>query len=403
MSETAGPRPARWGLLLSFAALVAATQVLWLSYAPVTTRAAEALGVSEGAIGDLAVINPVMYVLLAIPAGRWADRRFGLALSTGAGLTAAGALLRAVNPDSYAWALAGQVVLSVGQPLVLNATTKVAARWFPAAERTRAIAVGAGAQFLGILLAATTAGALMDAGGLSLLLGVHAAFATVGALAVVVALALVPATYAVDAGPAPSLRWLRHDRLLLKLAALLFVGVGLFNALATWLDPILSDLGMTGSGGLLIATTTVAGLVGTAVLPDLAARRDRRRTVLLTTTGLAVVVFPLVSVLPSVLLVGVALAVVGFFLLAGLPIALDWSELEAGPDRAATATGFLLLAGNLGGAVLVLAVQAVVGNPYLALGAFAVLALPGVLVASRLPDHSGAHRDVETGATDVAP
>ena len=403
MSETAGPRPARWGLLLSFAALVAATQVLWLSYAPVTTRAAEALGVSEGAIGDLAVVNPVMYVLLAIPAGRWADRRFGLALSTGAGLTAAGALLRAVNPDSYAWALAGQVVLSVGQPLVLNATTKVAARWFPAAERTRAIAVGAGAQFLGILLAATTAGALMDAGGLSLLLGVHAAFATVGAVAVVVALALVPPTYAVDAGPAPSLRWLRHDRLLLKLAALLFVGVGLFNALATWLDPILTDLGMSGAGGLLIATTTVAGLVGTAVLPDLAARRDRRRTVLLTTTGLAVVVFPLVSVLPSVLLVGVALAVVGFFLLAGLPIALDWSELEAGPDRAATATGFLLLAGNLGGAVLVLAVQAVVGNPYLALGAFAVLALPGVLVASRLPDHAGAHRDVETGAADVAP
>ena len=69
MSETAGPRPARWALLAAFAALVAATQVLWLSFAPVTTRAADALGVSEGAIGDLAVVNPVMYVLLAIPAG----------------------------------------------------------------------------------------------------------------------------------------------------------------------------------------------------------------------------------------------------------------------------------------------------------------------------------------------
>ena len=267
--------------------------------------------------------------------------------------------------------LAGQVVLSVGQPLVLNATTKVAARWFPATERTRAIAVGSGAQFLGILIAATTASALMDAGGLSLLLGVHAAFAAVGAVALVVALALVPPAFAPDAGPAPSLRWLRHDRLLLKLAAMLFVGVGLFNALATWLDPILADLGMPNAGGTIIATTTIAGLVGTAVLPDLAARRDRRRTVLLTTTVLAVVTFPLVAVLPTLWLVAVALAVVGFFLLAGLPIALDWSELEAGPERAATATGFLLLAGNLGGAVLVLVVQVVVGNPYLALGAFA--------------------------------
>ena len=412
MSEAApGPRldpvhrvrAARWPLLIAFAALVASTQVLWLSFAPVTTRAAEALGVSDGAIGDLAVVNPVVYVLLAIPAGRWADRRFGLALSTGAGLTAAGALLRVANPDSYAWVLAGQIVLSVGQPLVLNATTKVAARWFPATERTRAIAVGSGAQFLGILLAATTAGSLMDAGGLPLLLGVHAAFATLGALALVVALALVPPTFAADAGPAPSLSWLRHDRLLVKLAAMLFVGVGLFNALATWLDPILADLGMPGSGGLIIATTTVAGLVGTAVLPDLAARRDLRRTVLLVTTVLAVVTFPLVAILPSLWMVAAALAVVGFFLLAGLPIALDWSELEAGPERAATATGFLLLAGNLGGAVFVLAVQVVVGSPYLALGAFALLAVPGVLVARRLPSHAGSHRDLESSAAaDVA-
>ena len=397
-------RGARWPLLLAFAALVAATQVLWLSYAPVTTRAADALGVSDGAVGDLAVVNPVLYVLLAIPAGRWADRRFGLALSTGAGLTAAGALLRAVDPGSYGWALAGQVVLSVGQPLVLNATTKVAGRWFPATERTRAIAVGSGAQFLGILLAATTAAPLLDAGGLSLLIGAYAALATAAAIALVVALALVPPAFAAEAGPAPSLSWLRHDRLLLKLAALLFVGVGLFNALATWLDPILEDLGMAGSGGIIIATTTIAGLVGTAVLPDLAARRDRRRTVLLTTTVLAVVIFPLVAVLPDVRLVALALAVVGFFLLAGLPIALDWSELRAGPERAATATGFLLLAGNLGGAVLVLAVQAVVGNPYLALGGFALLALPGVVVASRLPAHAGSHRDPgRSGSRDVTP
>jgi predicted MFS family arabinose efflux permease len=304
-----------------------------------------------------------------------------------------------VKPDSYGWVLAGQLVLSAGQPLVLNATTKVAARWFPATERTRAIAVGSGAQFLGILVAATTAGPLLDAGGLSLLLGAYAAFATAGALALVVTLALVPPAFAPDAGPAPSLSWLRHDRLLLKLAAMLFVGVGLFNALATWLDPILEDLGMPGSGGTLIAITTIAGLVGTAVLPDLASRRDKRRTVLLVTTVLAVVAFPLVSVLPTVWLVGAALAVVGFFLLAGLPIALDWSELAAGPERAATATGFLLLAGNLGGAILVLVVQVVVGNPYLALGAFALLAVPGVLVARKLPDHAGAHRDDESSAT----
>jgi hypothetical protein len=79
------------------------------------------------------------------------------------------------------------------------------------------------------------------------------------------------------------------------------------------------------------------------------------------------------------------LAVEGFFLLAGLPIALDWSELDAGPTRAATAAGFLMLAGNLGGVVLVLLVQVLIGQPYLALAAMAAIAVPGIFLAARLP------------------
>ena len=315
-----------------------------------------------------------------------------------------GALLRAVNPDSYGWVLAGQVVLSVGQPLVLNATTKVAARWFPATERTRAIAVGSGAQFLGILIAATTAGALMDAGGLSLLLGVHAAVATVGAVALVVALALVPPAFAPDAGPAPSLSWLRHDRLLLKLAAMLFVGVGLFNALATWLDPILADLGMPNAGGTIIATTTIAGLVGTAVLPDLAARRDRRRTVLLTTTVLAVVTFPLVSVLPTLWLVAVALAVVGFFLLAGCPS--PWTGPSSRParagrhgDRASCCWPATSAAPSSCSSC-----RSSWATPTWRSGRSPCWPCPGVIVASRLPSHGGSHRDDESAATrDATP
>jgi hypothetical protein len=45
----------------------------------------------------------------------------------------------------------------------------------------------------------------------------------------------------------------------------------------------------------------------------------------------------------------------------------------------------LLLAGNLGGVVLVLIVQAVLGNPYLSLGALSVTCLAGFALATRLP------------------
>jgi len=82
---------------------------------------------------------------------------------------------------------------------------------------------------------------------------------------------------------------------------------------------------------------------------------------------------------------GAVLFVAGFFLLAGLPVVLDWSELHAGPERAGSAAGFLLLAGNLGGVVLALIVQAVIGNPYLSLGVLVLAGVGGLVLATRLP------------------
>lgn len=385
-------RHGRWYVLTAFGLLVACTQVLWLSFAPITTQAHQVLEVSEGAIGDLAVINPIMYVVLAIPTGRWLDRRFGSALVAGALFTAAGAVIRTIGPFSYAWLFAGQLVLSIGQPLVLNASTKIAARYFPPDERTGAISIASAAQFVGILVAAMTSPALLDAGGLRLVILTDAAI-TVAAAAAVIAALRVPPSFATDATARVPLGWLRHDRLMWRLAGLLFIGVGLFNAVATWLDTILGDLGHPGTGGTLIAVMTVAGIAGAAVLPNVAARRDRRRELLAVTIVVTVLVFLGMALVHSVLFAGIALALEGFFLLAGLPVALDWSELDSGPVRAGTATGFLLLAGNLGGAVLVLLVQLAIGNPYLALVTMSVMAVPGVALAAGLPDHVRSHRD----------
>jgi len=377
-------RASRWTVLVAFGLLVACTQLLWLTFAAVTDQTSAALHVSQGAVGDLAVVNPLLFVLLAIPAGRWLDRHFGAALTAGAVLTSAGALLRVVDTHSFGWLLAGQLVVSAGQPLVLNASTKVAARYFPERERTAAISVASAAQFVGILAAALTSGPLVSAGGLTLLLTVHAAMTVAVAVAVVAALRL-PAAFPVQAPPHESLSWLRHDRLLWKLAGLLFIGVGIFNAIATWLDSILTKFGHGGLSGPLIALTTVAGIAGAAVLPGIATARDWRRGMLLVAVVTTAVVFALLALVHAPVAFWVALAVEGFVLLACLPVTLEWSEVHVGPARAGTAVGALLLAGNLGGVVLVLLVQAVVGSPDVALLVMAATALPGIAVALRLP------------------
>src|SRR5262252_9437602 len=253
-THTVGPvRTNRWLILAGYALLTACTQLLWLAYAPITTQAHRAMGVSSGAVGDLAIIFPLVYVILALPAGRWLDARFGQALGLGAVLTAGGGLLRLAGPSSYGWAVAGQFVIAAGQPFVLNSITKVAARYFPARERTAAISVGSVALFAGILAAVLSGGPLFDAGGLTRLLSVQVAV---------------------------SLRWLRGDRFMWVLAGLLFVGMGVFNAVATWLDSILTHFGHGGASGALIAIMTVGGIAGGALLPGIVAGRDRRRTML---------------------------------------------------------------------------------------------------------------------------
>src|SRR5215467_6029211 len=374
----------RWVILGGYALLTACTQLLWLAYAPITAQAHQVMGVSEGAVGDLAIIFPLVYVILALPAGRWLDTRFGQALSLGAVLTAGGGLLRLAGPSSFGWALAGQIVIAAGQPFVLNSITKVAARYFPASERTVAISIGSVALFVGILAAVLSGGPLLSAGGLALLLRVQAAVAVVAALWVLGAIR-TPAAFPGDPSVAASLRWLRGDRFMWVLGGLLFVGMGVFNAVATWLDSILTHFGHGGASGALIAIMTLGGIAGGALLPGIVARRDQRRTMLEVATVVTGVAFAVIAAVHTPVLGGVLLFAAGFFLLADLPVVLDWSELHAGPERAGGAAGFLLLAGNLGGVVLVLIVQAVLGNPYLSLGALSVTCLAGFALATRLP------------------
>jgi predicted MFS family arabinose efflux permease len=384
-------------MLASYSLLAMTSQLVWLSFAPIATRAAPALGVSAGAVGDLAAINPLMYALVALPAGRWMDRRFNASLTAGALLTMAGALVRCAWPTSFACILTGQFLSAVGQPLVLNATTKLAVRYFPPSERTMAISVGSVAQFAGILVASTTGEGIFQVGGLRALLLIHALVAVAAATSVLASLRVLPGAPNVP-GVTSSLRWLLRDRVTWQLAGLLFIGVGVFNALATWLDPVLHSLGHGGAAGPLITVITVGGILGAAVLPQVAAARERRRRLLIVAIVFTTLVFSALATVHDLAFIGVALFLEGFVLLACLPVALEWSELHVGADRAGTAAGFLLSVGNLGGAVLVLVLQPLIDSPRIAFFALALMALPGLALAAQLP--AGAHPRPTARMTD---
>jgi predicted MFS family arabinose efflux permease len=236
---------------------------------------------------------------------------------------------------------------------------------------------------------------LLAAGGLPLLLGVQAGPAVVAAVLVIVAFR-TPPSFPDDPSATVSLRWLAKDRFMWTLAGLVFIGMGTYNAVATWLQPILNHFGEGAAAGTLVAVLTFAGVIGAAVLPSAVAARDKRRALLLAALAMSAIAFTAMAFSANYIWLGVWMFAEGFLLLASLPVVLEWSEIHAGPERQGAAVGFLMMAGNLGGLVLVLAVQAVIGNPYLSLGAMAVVALVGIPVALRLPSSASTRVEVSS-------
>jgi MFS family permease len=385
--DTARAPAVRWVILAIYALLAACTQLLWLTFAAIDTETAKVLHTDVGTVGDLAAIFPLVYVVLALPVGRRLDSHFTQSLGIGAVLTGGGALLRLIAPTSFSVQLIGQFVIAAGQPFVLNSITKVAARYFPRSQRATAIAVGSVALFAGILASVLIAGPLFTAGGLGLVLTIEAIPSVIAAVLMLVLLR-VPAAYTDDASTSVSLRWLVRDRFMWLLAGLIFIGMGVYNAVATWLQPVLAKFGEGGSAGNLIAVLTAGGILGAAVLPPLVASRDQRRPMLIIALVFSAVAFAAADLRHEVVWLTIWLFANGFLLMACLPVVLDWSAVHAGSAREGAAAGFLLMSGNLGGVVLVLVIQAVMGNAYLPLAALAIIGVLGLPLAIALPGHA---------------
>jgi predicted MFS family arabinose efflux permease len=367
--------------------LAAATQILWLTYAPLTTASAHHYGVSETDIGWLAELFPLAYVVLAIPAGRLLDRSFHRWLAVGAVLTAVGGVARLVEP-TYAAALLGALIVAVGQPFVLNAVTKVAGENLPPSLRPHGIAVGSAGIFAGMLLALVL-GTLFGGPNLVALLFVEAGFAVFAAAAMLFELRRSAVT---GGGGMPSvavdlvaLREVWSDRTVRVLAGLLFLGFGAFIALTTWLQALLHNyhVSSTTAGALLVAMV-LAGAIGAAALPPLVVTRRAERRIVAVSVLVTVAGGLLLAFEHEVAVDALVLIPIGLLLLTDLPVILELSERRAG-ESAGTVTALLWLAGNLGGLVVALLVQLLVHHPtpaFLLLAAVSLCAVPLVLALS---------------------
>ncbi len=383
--------PYRWVVLSAFMAVVAVNQLLWITFAPITSNAVQFYGVSELSIGLLSLIFMVVYILVSFPAS-WVIDTYGVRVGVGIGaaLTGIFGLVRGFVGSDYGLVLFAQIILAIAQPFILNAITTLSARWFPMKERATAAGLGSLAIYLGILIGLALTPYLVIRAGIPSTLMTYG-FVSFAAM-------ILFFLFIRERPPSPpcppeqeerslvleGLSKMIRQRDFILLMVIFFVGLGVFNAVTTWIDQILTPNGFSetqigNAGGLMI----FGGILGALILPLLSDQyRKRVPFILLAVVG-AVIGLTGIAYLTSYALLLVFSFVFGFFLLSAGPIGFQYGAEITYPAPEGTSNGLLLLMGQVSGIIFILGMDAL-KSPVNGSMTAPLLALIGLMVVCLL-------------------
>ena len=356
----------RWVVLLAFMSIIVVNQLLWITFAPITSTAVEYYRVSELSIGLLSLIFMIVYILVSFPAS-WVIDTYGVRVGVGIGaaLTGIFGLVRGFVAPDYNLVLIAQIVIAIGQPFLLNAVTTVAARWFPVEERATATGLGSLAIYLGILLGLALTPYLALRSGIP---GLLISYGIVSLVAM-----LIFFVFARERPPSPpdltngedrslslnGLSKMIRQRDFVLLLIIFFVGLGAFNAITTWIEEVLNPRGFSitqagNAGGAMI----FGGILGALIIPLLSDRSRKRVPFLIlailgATIGLAGVTFA-----GGYVLLLISSFIFGFFLLSAGPIGFQYGAEITYPAPEGTSNGLLLLMGQISGIIFILGMDA---------------------------------------------
>ncbi len=353
----------RWVVLLAFAVISCLNQVLWITFAPITSAAAQFYHTSDLMIGLLSMSFMVVFILLALPSAYVIDTRgFRVAVGMGAILTAVFGLARGIFASDFTIVFLSQVGIAVGQPFIIGSITKIAARWFPVEERATASGLGTLALYLGPLLAMLLTPFLVLHIGMQRMLLVYG----IGSAAAAVFFLLVAREHPpTPAGPDErvlmfdGLKSMMRQRDFIFLLVMFFIGLGMFNAISTWIEDIVRPRGFTISqAGMLGGLMLGGGIIGAIIIPLLSDQSRRRKPFLL---------LALVGLIPG--LVGMTYStsywllllsgfLFGFFLLSAGPIGFQYAAEMTHPAPEGTSNSLLLVMGQISGIAFIFGMDA---------------------------------------------
>jgi MFS family permease len=356
----------RWIILVVFMLVILANQLLWITFAPITIDAARFYGVSDFKIGILSMSFMLVYIVISIPAS-WMIDQYGIKIAVGIGAIFTGVfgILRGFLADQYGWVLAAQIGIAIGQPFILNAITKLAARWFPIQERATASGLATLAMYVGILLGMIVTPALTSSFGFQSMLWIYGYVSLITMALFFLFIRERPVTPPCESGQEEralifdGFKHMLRQRGFIFLLGIFFIGLGVFNAIATWIEDIVRPRGFTpGQAGLTGGLLILAGVVGAIVLPPLSDHYRKRIPFILVALGGSLLGLIGITFATSYWMLLTSASVLGFFLLSAGPIGFQYGAELTYPAPEGTSNGLLLLMGQISGILFIVAMNA---------------------------------------------
>ena len=356
----------RWIIVTVFALLNAVVQLNWIAFAPITGQAALFYGVSELKIGLLSMSFMIVYIVACLPAS-YLINSLGIRLGIGIGavLTGGFGLLRGIYAANYTVVTISQFGLAFGQPFVLNAVTAVGVSWFPVQERATAAGIPVLAQFVGIIAAMALSPLLTTAHGIAGMLVSYGIASGAVALAFCVLMKENPLAHSAEKGSGDPFRFFEgirkifRNRDMLLMLLLFFIGLGMFNAVTTWIEQILHPRGFNAEqAGAVGAIMMVAGIVGAILFPVFSDRLRKRKGFLILAMAGSIPGLAGIAFAHSFLLLALSAAVFGLFFMSAGPIGYQYSAEISFPIPEATSQGLIVLAGQLSGIIFIFGMDA---------------------------------------------
>ena len=354
--------PYRWIVLFSVFPILAVTQIFWLTFSAISPEAVAYYHTSPLSIAFLSMSYMIVYILLMIPASLLTDKK-GLRASfvLGSVITAVFGLLRAFCSFSFPLVILSQIGLAVAQPFLVNPITKLAAVWFPVNERATASGIASIGGYIGIIIAMVATPALFTEFSMPGMLKIYGFISVAAALLVIVLLREKPK---IPAGPRGnvddnfSLRKVsefKNNHNFVYLLLVVFIALGVFNALLTCISDILSPRGISiEKSGLIGGIIIAAGLLGGIVIPLLSDKLKKRRIFLTISVLFALIGMVGLSYINNYVALLVFAGITGFFLMGAGPMIFQYGTELAYPVPEGTAYGLLMGSGQISGIIFIL-------------------------------------------------